>query len=363
MRAVLLIVDALPLRHVGPSATPHLHDLTRDGGVLRAGRSVLTSATYPNHATFATGAAPVEHGLFANWVVRDGVPHPAWRVGPAVPTLFDAASLGGRSSACVVGDHRLIGVMGAEKADTHWPPAGRLPEDLVRDAHGYAADAEVLTRLAPLLGEGGPDLVVGHLNEPDTAAHVYGPDSEAALAAYRSTDAVVGELLEELRPGWDDLLLVILSDHDQETLRADGLIDPYACAPDGVVVVPEGSAMVAWGADPAAGDWLDALDGVAGHVEAAPGVRIAWAEPGRGFALPSGLVPEGTEPEPGQHGGMSTRTQVCLVAGGHPQAVRLAAALAERRNPVPAAAWAPTLADALGLVMPQATGASLSPRR
>ena len=46
------------------------------------------------------------------------VPHlggftPAWELGPAVPTVFDACRAAGRSSAVVVGDQCLIGVMGA----------------------------------------------------------------------------------------------------------------------------------------------------------------------------------------------------------------------------------------------------------
>ncbi len=39
----------------------------------------MTSATYPNHATFITGAMPADHGLVANFVLHKSEIHPAHR--------------------------------------------------------------------------------------------------------------------------------------------------------------------------------------------------------------------------------------------------------------------------------------------
>ena len=55
MKVVFTVLDALPLRHVGPSHTPNLPRSRRSAGVLRTGPAQMTSATYPNHATFVTG--------------------------------------------------------------------------------------------------------------------------------------------------------------------------------------------------------------------------------------------------------------------------------------------------------------------
>ncbi len=148
----------------------------------------MTAATYPNHATFATGASPREHGIGTNYVPHTGGFTPAWELGPAVSTLFDACRESGRSSRAVVGDQCLIGVMGARVADTHWPPDGEIPADARRDAHDYIDDADTIVELLRAV-DARPDLVVSQLNAPDTAAHVHGPDSEAALAVYRETDA------------------------------------------------------------------------------------------------------------------------------------------------------------------------------
>ena len=92
MKVVFTSVDALPARHVGTEHTPVLAALARAGGGA-PGRalSVMTSATYPNHATFVTGVAPRVHGIVTNWVPTTGRLTPAWELGPAVPTLFDAS--------------------------------------------------------------------------------------------------------------------------------------------------------------------------------------------------------------------------------------------------------------------------------
>ena len=360
MQVVFLVLDAMPVRHVGPELTPVLAGLAAEGGSA-VGRAVMTSSTYPNHATFATGVGPAGHGILANWVVRDGRPRPTWRLGPAAPTLFDAARDAGRSSAAVFGDHHLVGIMGAAAADEHWPVDGAKPDGLPVDEHGYVYDATVLEHLVPLLERSdGPDLVVGHLNEPDTAAHVHGPDSDEAIAVYRSTDSHVAPIVDALRPRWDDTVLVVVSDHDQEAVTVDEPIDLHAAAADAGVpcfVMPELSGAVVWGDDPLAGAWLDHVDGVAGHEEAWAGARVVWAEPGHWFAMPP-EIRDHVATEKGQHGGATTRDQVGIVAGGHPAVATIAAALAAR--PLEAADWAPTIGSLLGLDLPGVTGTPLA---
>jgi arylsulfatase A-like enzyme len=307
----------------------------------------MTSATYPNHATFATGVDAATHGIVANWIVADGRPRPAQEVGPAAATIFDACHAAGRSSAAVFGDHNLVGVMGARAADEHWPLNGVLGDDIERDGHGYAADHEVLPRLLRVLDGDRPDLVVGHLNEPDTAAHIYGPDSEGALASYRSTDGTIATIVDALRPTWDDTVLIVVSDHDQESVTADGVIDlypPAAATGMPLIPIPEGSAAIVWGDDVSNGTWLDRIDGVTAHLQLWPGTRLVWCEAGRWFCPPAGF--SDGPPDLGTHGGIRTRSQVAIVAGGHPDAIALARTLNDRPQ-IEAAEWAPTVAGLL----------------
>jgi hypothetical protein len=358
VKVVLTVLDALPARHVGVEHTPVLTALAREAGQEPGrARAVMTAATYPNHATFATGARPREHGIGTNYVPHAGGLTPAWEIGPAVPTLFDACRAAGRSSAAVVGDQCLIGVMGARRADVHWPPNGDVPADARRDAHDYIADDDTIVELLRAL-DARPDLVVSQLNAPDTAAHVHGPDSDAALAVYHETDARLGAMREHL--DWNDTVWIVVSDHDQETVvdRAPVDLRP-AFAERGLELfaLPEGSATVVCGEGArAAAQWLPEVDGVEGTApfqlaDDTLEACLAWCVPGRTF----GFVELATEP--GTHGSPRTCTQVAVVTGGHSRAAEVAHAAASRT--VRATDWAPTIAALLQLPLADVAGRSL----
>jgi arylsulfatase A-like enzyme len=326
------------------------------GGHCSVGHGVMTSSTYPNHATFATGSDPVVHGILGNWIVTENGPRPAHAVGPRCPTIFDACRRAGRATAAIVGDHHLVGVMGAHVVDIHWPPEGKLPPDTPRDDHGYAADHAVVPHLLAAL-DGGFDLVIGHLNAPDTAGHVYGPDSAEAAEAYRASDAALGQVIEGLKRDWSETVVIVVSDHGQETVSDQEPIDLYAAAETAdrsMVIIPEGGSAVIWGDDPTAGRWLSGVDGVEGHAEVGRAARVVWAASGRTFALPAGIQMDAHR---GQHGGMGTLDQVAVVGGGHPAVATVANGL--RARVVQGADWAPTICALLGIELPSAMGRSV----
>jgi len=348
-RVVFVIIDALAHRHVNATTTPTLHGLASEGGSA-LGRAVMTSATYPNHATFATGALPLEHGVVANWIVHEGRAGPSYDIGPATPTIFDACRAAGRSSVAVVGDQHLVAIMGATRADRHWPPNGVLTDDIARDGHGYAANDEVLPRILDVIDGDRPDLFVAHINEPDTEAHIHGPDSADAIASYRAADDCLAAIVEALRPTWDDTVLMVVSDHDQEEVDDNpiDLYEPVAAAGLPLIPIPEGSAAIVWGEDESNGAWLDAIDGVTGHRELAAGIRLVACTPRRWFSPPAGFM--SGPADRGTHGGERTRAQVAVVAGGHPGASALARTLNERGS-IDATEWAPAMAQALGVAL------------
>jgi arylsulfatase A-like enzyme len=355
---VFTVLDALPARHVNADHTPVLHELARNGAwSVDGARAVMTSATYPNHATFITGAAPNDHGVVTNWIPEVGRVVPAWKRGPSIPTLFDASRAAGRASAAVVGDQHLVGVMGATAAHAHWPPDGDLPDGTELDAMGYADDRETIVEIIEAL-ESDADFVVAHLNGPDTYAHLFGPDSDDALAGYRETDALLGAMRDHLP--WDDTVWIIVSDHDQETVHEREPVDLQAEIERRglpLFALPEGSASLLCG-DGArdAHRWLADVDGVEG---AAPfpladdrlECLLVWCSPGRAFGF------GGTPTRRGTHGGPRTCAQVAVIAGGH-RAVGTLSRTLENRT-VGAADWAPTIASLLDLDLPTATGRSL----
>jgi len=361
MKVLFTVLDALPARHVGPDHTPVLDKLARAGARSpNGGRAVMTSATYPNHATFVTGADPMRHGIGTNWVPQTGRVVPAWKRGPSAATLFDACAAAGRSSAAVYGDQHLVGVTGASAADHHWPTNGEPPDDLMLDAMGYLEDRDTVGENVRAL-DLEPDLLVTQINGPDTAAHLYGPDSDGAFAGYRATDAWLATIRDHM--SWDDTVWFIVSDHDQETVTEREPIDlqaEIAARGTELFVLPEGNAALVCGADAHdARSWLDDVDGVEGSApfaladDALP-CSIVWSERGRAFGF------AGTPTRMGTHGGPRTRAQVAVVTGGHPAVEPLGRAVAA--GPVEAADWAPTIAALLAIDLPSATGRVLSRR-
>ncbi len=295
------------------------------------GQAVMASCTYPNHASFITGQLPAAHGIHTNHVVRDGKVRGAWEVGPAVPTLFE--TLSDRGTEAVLGDHHLIGVMRAATADRHWPAAGDVTQVDDLDLLGYPSDQAVLPHLVKALS-GDAGFVFGYFGSIDTYSHVYGPDSEEAIDAYREVDQKIGVLQEEIASRWEDSVMIVVSDHIQDTVAGPG-IDLHTALGEGVVVIDEGSAALLSGGFDV--DLLTSVAGVQGWVSHPDGTTLVWCGPGRYF---------GRSEEPvflGIHGGNHTRSQLALVSGGSPARFPLSAAV--RQGSVPATYWANAIRD------------------
>ena len=346
LRVVMVVIDAMPHRHVSPASTPNLWRQASTGGRAPMGAlSLPVSVTYSNHAAFVTGIDPVVTGVHGNhtWSGAGWMPSP--KSGPGATTLFERVGAAGGTSAIVAGDQKLIGQMGGSQADISWPPDGRIPDGTERCAFGYASDAAVLSALGGI--DLDVDFAVIHLNEPDTTSHLHGPDSPEAIEQYRRTDAAYGEVIAALTDGWDHTMVLTVSDHDQETITDFTPVELAAALAeiDGVEVADEGTAaLVHRSAGSLDDDRLLALirsvDGVEAAAALTPEVWMAWTEPGRSFGSPP-------IPIHGQHGSPRCRTQMAIVSGGDSRVTDLARQL-ERTQPS-VLDWAPTIARLLQL--------------
>ncbi len=335
MRVVMVVLDAFPHALVDERLTPTLHHLAAEGGRSRAGGvAEATAATYPNHATFVTGRSTLDHGMITNKVLQGELWVGAANVGPAVPTLFDACRAEGRSSVAVVGDQNLIGVCGARTADEHWPPQGSVPDGTPRSAGGYLPDDEVIR----VLGETDldVDLLVVQLDEVDSTRHRFGAWSDEASEQCHRTDAALGRLVEQLRPRWDDTVMLVLSDHDQEDVGPGEPADFAGHLPDGVEVCHQGTASLLVG--PMTDADLLALPAVVGSTSLDDEHHVVWGAPGQVFGAVYGK---------GDHGSPRTATQLAVVGGGHPAVVGLAGRISRARPP--ATQWAGEACELLGL--------------
>jgi predicted AlkP superfamily pyrophosphatase or phosphodiesterase len=309
MTVVVIVLDGLGARWVTPDLMPTLHGWGMEGAVRPEGAtSVLCSATYPNFGSIVTGALPSQHGMFGNEVAVDGVRRNASEVGPSVPTFLD------ESSEVVVGDQHLIGVMAAHTAARHWPPSSELPlEGIALDAFGYVADQEVTVRVVAAI-ERSPELLFVQLNSPDTVAHIYGPDSEEAIDSYGALDGCLAEIDEVLRSRWDETLLLVTSDHDQETVELSNRVDLEELAFERgveITVLNEGTGAVLVGPFAHQSGWFEGLPGVEGSHLVMDDVRLV-------FSMPDWWLGSAASPAlRGAHGGLRTRSTVAIAAGGH----------------------------------------------
>ena len=359
-RVVLLGLDGFPHRWIRPDVTPRMWELAATGG--RAAEGGITgkpSSTYPGFCTLLTGRFPVAHGVRTTGSQSGTLP--AWagtwnRV--LVPTLFDTCRSAGLRTAAVQGDHLMHPMLGTDAATWIWPPKGEVPQGTPLDDHGYPINAAVRPPLLEAARDGSLAFLFGHLNEADTVGHDTGPDSQASIACYRATDAVVGEVLDALRPDWTDTVVMIVSDHDMED-RTDIppielMADPGVRAVADDILADGGAALLRLrsGVSPgAAGDAVSRVDGVAGWSQGSPEMIVVDAQPGRIFSAWRLRFR-------GYHGGPATARTVALVGGGHPHVPAIARTLARRRPHL--ADWAPTIAGVLGLELSPTDGVSLA---
>jgi hypothetical protein len=303
---VLIVIDGLGARSVTQGVTPTLTDWANRGLVRPTGAtSVMSSSTYPNFASIVTGMQPLEHGIMTNEVVVDGVARPASAIGPRTKTFLD------EGCEVVVGDQHLIGVVAAHTAARHWPPDGLVPDGVESDLFGYVTDGEVAARVLEALDRR-PELIFAQLNSPDTVAHAHGPDSEEAIESYRALDSTLDLIGSGIR--WEQDLVLVTSDHDQETVDPNSRIDLHGVARDqglDVTIVDEGTAAMLTGPDAVRPTWIEGIQGIAGCDQVAADVVLVFSIPGWWFA-------DQDFPDlRGAHGGPRTRATVAVAAGAN----------------------------------------------
>lgn len=355
---MLLGVDGCPAHLVSPASTPRLWTLGETGGLTLEGRAPLPSTTYPCFATLLTGCLPRQHtvrttawdpGAARGWAGRRRV---------AVPTLFDACRGAGLGSAAVQGDHLLHAVLGTEAAGMTWPPGGTTPPDAPCDAHGYPTNDAVKPHLLAAAADPATDFLFGQLNEGDTLGHDLGPDDPATRACYAAADRIIGELLDLLQARWEEIVVVVVSDHGMEPRGdrppIDLMASPTVRAVAAAVLGDGGAALVRVrdGVEEAeAGAALAGVPGIAGWSRDAEGFLIAEARPGWIFRAPR-------LPARGYHGGRTTARTFAVVGGGHPAVPVIARSFPVR--PPHLADWAPTIARLLRIELPGVDGQDLS---
>ncbi len=250
-RAILVICDGHRADFVTAALTPNIWSLAAQGRRFLAHRSVFPSVTRTSSASIATGCAPARHGLHGNTmaldegaglIVRDvGNPDFRARMRRAtgatlrVPTLAErVVKRGGQVAFSNVSPGAAFfqdpdGFGHVYHRDLSYGPGEAPVADPLRVGHDAAGDRAMTERFCrEVLVANGPAIGVLWLCEPDHTMHASELGSPAHLSAVRAADECVGRVASEvdrLAASGEDILLIVGSDHGQEsvgeTIRLD----------------------------------------------------------------------------------------------------------------------------------------------
>ncbi len=244
-RAVFVCCDGLGRNWIGPQATPVLHDL--QGGSLWCPdhAAVFPSVTRASAASVATGCHPARHGLHGNRmglfeddriVVRDvGAPdfreHMRRATGRTlrVPAIAERVAEAGGSiamsnvspGAAFFLDPDAYGYV-YHRSGSHAP--GGTPIEPLAVTHDSAGDWAMTERFCrEVLEERRPAVALTWLCDPDHTLHGVPLGSPAHGEALAGAERCVREIVrtvERLRAAGEEILLLVGSDHGQETIGA-----------------------------------------------------------------------------------------------------------------------------------------------
>ena len=245
-RAVYVNCDGLGRDWLTKDLTPELHDIAAGSLWCATHHAVFPSVTRVSAASIATGCYACRHGLHGNRmglveagriVVRDvGKPdfreHLRQATGRTllVPTLAErVAAAGGfigfsnvSPGAAYFLDPDHFGHI-YHRAGSFAPGGAAIEgDDALNVTHDLAGDRAMTERFCgDILRDRRPAVAVLWLANPDLTLHSAPLGSPAHREALRETERNVGQVFEtvaQLREDGDDILLLVGSDHGQETI-------------------------------------------------------------------------------------------------------------------------------------------------
>jgi len=236
---LLVSVDGLAASWLNAKAEglqiPNLRRLMREGTYAAGATSVMPPVTFPAHTTIVTGVHPACHGIANN---RKFSPESAgnqffWSAADIkAPTLFAAAHLAGKKAAAVTWPVTADAPIELLLPDFHpldnldkvfamldgkSGPPGAF-QDLPLPRHLVNMSDDLRVKVAQRFLEERPDLLAVHLLDFDAVQHGWGRNSEQAAQSLELADANLGHLLQKLQDTgrWDQTTVFVVSDHGFE---------------------------------------------------------------------------------------------------------------------------------------------------
>lgn len=250
-RVVLVICDGHRADFLTPEHSPEMWAASQRGRRFLNHRSVFPSVTRVSSASIATGCLPGRHGLHGNSMALDegqglitrDVGHPDFRdrmrraTGATLKTRTTAEYLANRGGQ-IVYSNVSPGAAYFQDPDGHGfvyhrdgsygPGLAPVPDPLTV-SHDIDGDLVMTERFCrEILRDRRPAMAVLWLCEPDHTMHASELGSPEHLAMLRGADHCVGLVratVDRLIEEGDDILLMMGSDHGQETVGETIYVD------------------------------------------------------------------------------------------------------------------------------------------
>jgi hypothetical protein len=319
-RAVLVCCDGLGRNWIRPETTPLLHEFRSQSLWCAKHGAVFPSVTRASAASVTTGCHPARHGLHGNRmglfedgkiVVRDvGAPdfrdHMRRATGRTlrVPALSERVAKDGgfiafsnvSPGAAFFLDPDAFGYV-YHRTGSHAP--GGKPLEALKATHDAVGDRAMTERFcAEVLTERKPAVALMWICDPDHTLHGVPLGSPEHVEALAGAERCVGEVwrtVERLRAEGEEILLMVGSDHGQETIGDGVSIEDWlaehglgaALAAGDVAVAGQGTSALLYATDRCRTALIEVLGDM---------TRATWAD---GIVTGAALAKYGLAPDGG----------------------------------------------------------------
>ncbi|TIN47956.1 MAG: alkaline phosphatase family protein [Mesorhizobium sp.] len=245
-RAVVVVCDSLRRDMMTTETTPNLLAIASRSVVFKDFSPVFPSVTRASSPAIATGCHPVNHGILGSAMVIDegtgpvcasvGDPDFVDRLRKVRGTVLFRPTISELLQD--VGDAKIFSNVSAgaaylldpegygyvyHRAGSYGPGRKPVPAaDRLDIAVGIEGDAEMTRRFCRDVIEGGVVFGTLWLSEPDNAGHNSPLGSPTHIAAIKSADRCVGNVLEAIAvvdPHFTETVLFVCSDHGMNSVR------------------------------------------------------------------------------------------------------------------------------------------------
>ncbi|MBS43032.1 MAG: alkaline phosphatase family protein [Nocardioides sp.] len=367
-RAYVFVIDGCKPEEIDAGLTPHLMRLRDRGMRWSRASSMPIMETIPNHVMMMTGVRPDRSGVPANSIydrsIRDTRTLDRAR-DLGADTILQRLNRQGLRTATVLSKEYLYGIFGP-RAKRRWEPFPIIP------VSGHAPDEFTMRAATAMVEDYDPHLMFVNLGDIDRYGHtdLTGPTGVRALRnlALAKTDNYIAQFTRMLveTGRWKNSMMIVLADHSMDwsyphrVVSLQGPMDSDPFLAGKVAIGDNGGADLLYWLGPAAQreKAVRRMQRVAARVDgvhaALPRTKkwmrlgpeagdvVVFCKKGWRFSDPD---PVTSNPIPGNHGHLVTRSIPFFITGGH-RSVQRGVASADVAHTVDVA---PTVADFFGV--------------